>query len=86
MSPRTFVRRFEAATGMSPLRWLVQQRVRSAQALLETTDDPIEAIARRTGFGSAANFRQHFGRTTSVSPQTYRRTFHAARHAVPPAS
>ena len=75
LSPRTFARRFAEATGTSPLRWLKAERVRLAQHLLETTDEPVERIARRTGFGTAANLRQHFGRATSVSPQAYRRVF-----------
>jgi transcriptional regulator GlxA family with amidase domain len=75
LSPRTFARRFTDELGVSPLRWLVHQRVRLAQELLETTDEPVERIARRTGFGTAANLRQHFGRVTSVSPQTYRHVF-----------
>ena len=75
MSPRTFARRFVDRLGVSPLRWLVQQRVRLAQELLETTDEPIERIAGSCGFGTAANLRQHFGRVTSVSPQTYRHVF-----------
>jgi transcriptional regulator GlxA family with amidase domain len=75
MSPRTFARHFTDELGVSPLQWLVQQRVRFAQELLETTDEPVERIARLTGFGAAANLRQHFGRVTSVSPQTYRHVF-----------
>jgi len=75
VSPRTFARRFAEATGTSPLRWLKSERVRVAQQLLETTDEPVERIARRTGFGTAANLRQHFGRATSVSPQAYRQLF-----------
>jgi transcriptional regulator GlxA family with amidase domain len=75
LSPRTFARRFFEATGTSPLRWLKAERVRLAQQLLETTDEPVERIARRSGFGTAANLRQHFGRATSVSPQAYRRVF-----------
>jgi methylphosphotriester-DNA--protein-cysteine methyltransferase len=31
-----------ARTGTTPLRWLLDQRVRRAQTLLETTDDDIE--------------------------------------------
>jgi transcriptional regulator GlxA family with amidase domain len=75
LSPRTFARRFAEATGTSPLQWLKTERVRLAQQLLETTDEPVERIAQRTGFGTAANLRQHFGRATSVSPQAYRRVF-----------
>jgi transcriptional regulator GlxA family with amidase domain len=75
MSARTFARRFAETTGVSPLRWLVLQRVRVAQELLETTDEPVESIARNVGFGTAANLRLHFSRVTSVSPQTYRHVF-----------
>ncbi|MEO3751315.1 helix-turn-helix domain-containing protein [Streptomyces sp. B6B3] len=75
MSERTFARRFRDALGLTPLQWLVRQRVRLAQELLETTDDPVESVARHTGFGTAANLRHHFGRLTTVSPQTYRRVF-----------
>jgi transcriptional regulator GlxA family with amidase domain len=75
MSPRTFARRFREAVGTSPLQWLVEQRVRLAQELLETSDEPVERIAARTGFGTAVSLRQHFRRVTSVSPQTYRHVF-----------
>jgi transcriptional regulator GlxA family with amidase domain len=75
MTPRTFARRFRDTLGTTPLNWLVQQRVRVAQELLETTDEPVERIATRVGFGTAANLRQHFHRVTSVSPQTYRQVF-----------
>jgi len=62
MSPRTFARRFRAATGTTPHRWLIRQRVLLAQRLLETTDDPIDRVATGSGFGTAANLRQHFRR------------------------
>lgn len=75
LSERTFARRFRETVGLSPLQWLLQQRVRRAEELLETTDEPVETIARRAGFGTAANLRHHFGRATTVSPQTYRQVF-----------
>jgi transcriptional regulator GlxA family with amidase domain len=75
VAPRTFARRFRADIGLTPLQWLLEQRIRLAQELLETTDDTIERIARRAGFGTSANLRQHFGRAVSVSPQSYRHVF-----------
>ncbi|MEV4417287.1 helix-turn-helix domain-containing protein [Catellatospora sp. NPDC049609] len=75
LSPRTFARRFRDSLGVSPLQWVLEQRIRLAQELLETTDEPVERIAWRTGFGTAVNMRQHFRRFTSISPQTYRQTF-----------
>jgi AraC family transcriptional activator FtrA len=76
VSPRTLERRFTAALGMSPLRWLLQQRVRRAQQLLETSDQPIDWIAAACGFGTPASLRAHFARIVGVSPSAYRRTFH----------
>jgi transcriptional regulator GlxA family with amidase domain len=78
MSVRTFTRRFRDETGMSPARWLLQQRVAHARLLLESTDLAVEAIARRSGMGSAAALRQHLRSTIGVAPSTYRKTF---RHA-----
>ncbi|HEV7861631.1 MAG TPA: helix-turn-helix domain-containing protein [Acidimicrobiia bacterium] len=75
MSPRTFARRFRATTGTTPGQWLVRQRVLVAQRLLETTDDPVELIALRCGFGTAAGLRLHFRRVLATSPLVYRRTF-----------
>jgi AraC family transcriptional regulator, transcriptional activator FtrA len=77
MSPRTFARRFPASTGTTPLTWIVQERVRLAQRLLETTDLPVDAIAGKSGFGTADNLRKHFGRILQTTPQSYRRTFQA---------
>jgi AraC family transcriptional regulator, transcriptional activator FtrA len=79
MSPRTFARRFLASTGTTPYQWLLQQRIQFAQRLLETSDLPIDAVAEKSGFSTAANLRKHFGRVVHVSPQGYRRTFQARR-------
>jgi transcriptional regulator GlxA family with amidase domain len=78
MSPRTFARRFGAVTGTTPHQWLLSQRILYAQRMLETSDEPIELIASRAGFGSAANLRHHFAREVSASPVAYRRMFRAS--------
>lgn len=77
-STRTLARRFHAALGTSPLRWLLAERIRRAQELLETTDEPIERVSELVGFGRASSLREHFLRTTGVSPLAYRRTFRAS--------
>lgn len=74
-SERTFARRFRQETGTTPLRWLHAQRIEQARALLEGSDLPVETVARRCGFGSAAILRQHFRRATATTPTAYRRTF-----------
>ena len=75
MSPRTFARRFQAATGTTPYQWLIGQRVHLAQRLLETSDLSVETVAERSGFCTAGNLRKHFGRVVHTSPQAYRRAF-----------
>ncbi|WP_235030597.1 GlxA family transcriptional regulator [Nonomuraea solani] len=78
MSLRTFARRFQDEVGMSPGQWLIQQRVARARELLESSDLPVEQIAGRVGFATAASLRQHLHVAIGVSPQAYRRTFQAA--------
>ena len=75
MSARTLNRRFREQTGTTPLQWLLTQRVRRAQHLLETSALSIEEIALQCGFGTAVNLRQHFTRRVEMSPQGYRRAF-----------
>ncbi len=79
MSRRTFARRFGEEVGMSPGRWLIQQRVTRARHLLESTDLPVDQIAGEVGFATGASLRQHLHAAIGVSPQAYRRTFQAAR-------
>jgi transcriptional regulator GlxA family with amidase domain len=80
MSPRTFARRFVQETGTTPQRWLTGQRVLLAQQLLEETDEIVDVIAERAGFGNAATFRHHFRALRTITPNAYRRTF---RESVP---
>jgi AraC family transcriptional regulator, transcriptional activator FtrA len=75
MSSRNLGRHFKAATGTTPLQWLVNQRIRHAQELLEKTDVSVDTISAATGMGTATTLRWHFKRTVGVSPHTYRRTF-----------
>ena len=75
MSPRSFARRFKATTGTTPHAWLLAQRLAAAETLLEESDAPVEEIARLVGFGTAAGFREQFGRRRGVSPRAYRQTF-----------
>lgn len=76
MSRRTFTRHFRQEVGLSPGQWLTQQRIALARQLLESTDLPVDRVADRAGFGTAASFRQHLQAAVGVSPHAYRRTFH----------
>ncbi|MGV9845805.1 GlxA family transcriptional regulator [Streptomyces fungicidicus] len=85
MSPRTFARHFTAATGTTPLRWLLDQRVAAAQRLLERTDLPMPEVARRAGFGSEVTMRQNFASRLATSPRAYRAAFSTGAPAPEPA-
>lgn len=75
MSTRTLSRRFREQIGTTPLQWLGRARVRKAQGLLETIDQPVEWIASHVGFGSSTTFRDQFRHLVGISPQAYRRAF-----------
>ncbi|MCX4419147.1 GlxA family transcriptional regulator [Streptomyces mirabilis] len=79
MSLRTFARRFNDEVGMSPGRWLIQQRVARARHLLESSDLSVDQIAGEVGFATGTSLRQHLHAAIGVSPGAYRRTFQAAR-------
>ncbi len=77
MSSRHLARHFRAVTGTTPLQWLLTQRIRRAQELLETTDDSVDRVAAAAGMGTGATLRRHFHRAFGVPPDAYRRTFRA---------
>lgn len=75
MSRRSFTRHFKQATGLSVGDWLLAERLRQSQLLLESGEHSIERIAVTVGFASAAILRQHFKQAFGVSPRTWRQTF-----------
>jgi AraC family transcriptional activator FtrA len=77
MSERTFIRRFQATTGMAPGQWITHERVRLARNLLEGTSGSIEKIAAACGFTDSSTLRRHFHRRVGVSPASYRARFGA---------
>ena len=77
LSSRQLERRFRAATGTSPGRWLIEQRVQASLGLLERDGRSVEAVAGAVGF-TPAGFRRHFRSRMGISPSDYRRRFRAA--------
>ncbi len=74
-SIRTLTRRFHAETGLSPLQWLLHQRVNRAQELLESTDLPMDQVARLSGLVTTDSLRQHLSKRTGLTPSAYRAAF-----------
>ncbi|MFJ6896745.1 GlxA family transcriptional regulator [Streptomyces hokutonensis] len=75
VSVRTLTRRFHAESGVSPLQWLLHQRVERAKELLETTTLPMDQVARACGLGTADSLRGHLVRRTGLTPSAYRTQF-----------
>ena len=77
MSPRHFARCFAEEVGLTPARYILRLRLENARRLLEETQQPLERVAERCGFGSTETMRRQFLRELSVNPREYRRRFHA---------
>ncbi|MGW2813125.1 GlxA family transcriptional regulator [Streptomyces sp. NPDC001415] len=75
VSVRTLTRRFHAESGVSPLQWLLHQRIERAKELLETTTLAMDQVAEASGLGSADSLRGHLVRRTGLTPSAYRATF-----------
>jgi transcriptional regulator GlxA family with amidase domain len=75
VSVRHMTRIFAEQVGTTPARYVEQVRLEAARAMLETGDDPLDAIARRTGFGSPESLRRAFVRNLGVTPGSFRASF-----------
>jgi transcriptional regulator GlxA family with amidase domain len=77
MSPRNFARAFRREVGTTPAGYVETARVEAARMALAETREPIDAIARRTGFGTVETMRRAFHRRLGVGPSGYRDRFRA---------
>jgi transcriptional regulator GlxA family with amidase domain len=75
MSSRNFARVYKTRTGRTPAKAIELFRLETARRLLEESNERIEAIARRTGFGDEDRMRNTFQRHLNVSPRDYRERF-----------
>jgi transcriptional regulator GlxA family with amidase domain len=72
MSKRHFMRRFVEHTGLTPMQWLLMNRVLAARHLILSSDLPLKQIAARVGFPSARALSDQFRRRTGSAPTAYR--------------
>jgi transcriptional regulator GlxA family with amidase domain len=71
LSPFHFIRVFQKQTGMPPHAYLMQTRLRRAQALLDQGWRIVDA-AYETGFADQSHLTKHFKRTLGYTPGQYR--------------
>jgi len=82
LAERTFKRRFQQATGMTPLDYVHTLRIEEAKQMLEAGDASLEAIAQEVGYEDAAFFGRLFRRAVKLTPAQYRRRFQTMRRAL----
>ena len=73
MSPNYFIALFRQSIGMTPHRYVTQQRLEYARKLLAQTEVPLLEIAQRCGFQDQSQFTTIFRRYNGVTPGQYRR-------------
>ncbi|HVO03624.1 MAG TPA: helix-turn-helix domain-containing protein [Candidatus Cybelea sp.] len=87
LTPRTFARRFRAATGIDPIDYVQSLRVEEARQMLDADGLGIDEIGRAVGYEDATSFRRLFKRRMGLTPAAYRRKFvHALPRSTPVAT
>ncbi|PLX59636.1 GlxA family transcriptional regulator [Sedimenticola selenatireducens] len=82
MPERSFHRRFKQATGLAPIEYVHTLRLEEAKQLLESGNEPIEAVAQEVGYEDAAFFGRLFRRKIGMTPTQYRKRFRGLRLAL----
>lgn len=75
LEERTFLRRFQKATGMTATEYCQRVRVARAREILQASNVPLERIAWDVGYSDPGSFRKVFSRIVGLSPGEYRRRF-----------
>ena len=75
MSTSWFNRSFRSAMGTSPMKYILNIRIRNAQTLLETTDYSISVIASLVGYDNPMYFSRLFRKAKGITPSRYRKIF-----------
>lgn len=73
MSKANVIRVFKKSFGITPYRYLLDQKIESAKILLKETNIPIKAISERLCITDEHYFSELFKKHTGVSPKKYRK-------------
>lgn len=72
MSPFHFARAFKAATGASPLQYIIAARIELARLKLRSTGLSVAQVAHDVGYEDISRFGQHFKARVGVTPAAWR--------------
>lgn len=75
LKPRTFARRFRAATGYAPMDYVQALRIEEAKQELESDQRAVDEIAAEIGYEDVASFRRVFKKRVGLTPASYRKKF-----------
>ncbi|GAB3450616.1 GlxA family transcriptional regulator [Actinophytocola sediminis] len=75
VSERHLTRLFQRELGITPGQYVTRVRVEAARTLLESCDAGVDAVARRSGFGSDESMRRVFLQVLGITPTAYRQRF-----------
>ena len=73
LSSAQFTRRFKSITGLTPNRFILEERLGWAESYLRETDMNIQEIASRLGYGDVYFFSRQFRRFRGVPPTALRK-------------
>ncbi len=73
MSIASYTKKFRAATGLSPMEYLLNVRLQQVRHYLKTSDLSIGEIAERCGFCAANYMIKLFRRELGITPAQYKR-------------
>lgn len=68
-----FFRAFKASVGMPPHQYVLEQRVRKAAELLESSEQPLTSIGLNLGFADQSHFSRSFRALVGLTPSQFRR-------------
>ena len=75
LGQRTFLRRFQTTTGLTPTEYMQHVKVQKARELLEFTTLSIKEISWKVGYEDTGAFRRIFRKLIGLSPSDYRGRF-----------
>ncbi|MEM7664890.1 MAG: response regulator transcription factor [Pseudomonadota bacterium] len=73
LSDSEFSRQFHASVGVSPYKYLMNERMKEAKRLLRNTDWSLAEIALAVGFSNQSHFTTSFRKALDTTPSAYRR-------------